>query len=109
MRAYIFAVAASQMNDTVVSSSIFLSACGRFALESPTPTLTHKLALYGNPHDVMKTLEDAIEKLGDKVTWDPKQHVANNMGLKIIDKGAEFSKSTVARELEVDTASDQEI
>lgn len=48
----------------------------------------------------MKTLELAIEKHGDKLSWDPKLHVSASMGLKLKDKGAERSRGTVERQLE---------
>lgn len=57
VRAYIYAIAATEKNDTFIPLPIFQAACARFALESPTPTLTLKLALYGNSYDVMKIIE----------------------------------------------------
>lgn len=72
IRAYVFAVAASEKNTSEISMMHFIASCTRFALEAPTPTLTHRLALYGNSREVMSMLKEAEERYGPaKLNFDP--------------------------------------
>ena len=97
VRAYLFAVMASDKNNNEVTGKAFISSCARFALESPTPTVAWKLALYGNNKSIMDQLAEIEKKkgggdgpgssgvvltTGDSILLDTRLHVSNTMGLK---------------------------
>ena len=64
IRAYIFAVMSSDKNSNEITSKAFVASCARFALESPTPTVAWKLALYGNDKSIMEQLAEVEQKNG---------------------------------------------
>lgn len=53
VRAYLFALMASDSNTNVIHDATFVVACNRYALENPVPSVITKCALYGNSKDIM--------------------------------------------------------
>ena len=43
----------------------FLAGCNRFALDNPCPTITKRMAFYGNNEDVAKGLDGIVAKMGE--------------------------------------------
>ena len=41
-------------NDSHANDFEFLAGCNRFAVDNPTPTITKRIAFYGNTEDITK-------------------------------------------------------
>ena len=98
IRAYVFAVMSSDKNNNEITGKAFIAACSRFAIESPTPTVAWKLALYGNNKSIMEQLQEIEHKKGRdlpdggstgiivttdaSVLLDTRQHASHTMGLR---------------------------
>ena len=98
IRAYLYALMASDSNTSVIHDATFVVACNRYALENPVPSVITKCALYGNNKDVMQKLEEAEEKYGaGTVSIDAKQFSSVTMGLP--QKKAVVKKPTLLMKL----------
>jgi hypothetical protein len=64
IRAYIFASSVSNDNNAGFNDAAFLSACARFAIDNPVPSVSLRCHLYGNSRDIMKVLGEAEKKYG---------------------------------------------
>jgi len=43
----------------------FLAGCNRFAIDNPTPTITKRMAFYGNIEEISKGLDGIVAKVGE--------------------------------------------
>jgi len=49
-------------NQNTVSEDEFLAGCNRFAIDNPVPTITARLAWYGNEDNSTKQVLEQFEK-----------------------------------------------
>ena len=69
-RAFIYALQCGQNNGTVDAAAL-LAGCNRFGLDSPIPTITKRLATYGNTEDVVDLVRKAAEAHKARAPQDP--------------------------------------
>jgi len=51
----------------MVNEDELLAACNRFGLDNPCPSITKRLAWFGNQEDIEKAIEKAATRLGTDV------------------------------------------
>ena len=56
-----------------INETSFSAGCNRFGLDNPTPTITKRLALYGNQYEVEKWVEEAAQKINNLRMLDPEK------------------------------------
>jgi hypothetical protein len=59
----------------------FLAGCNRFALDNPIPTVTRRIAFYGNNEDVVKL----IDNLAVKINQNPIPYIGYGQYSKLSD------------------------
>jgi hypothetical protein len=64
LRALIYAYMCGT-NQADLNEFEFLAGCNRFALDNPTPTITRRMAFYGNVEEVSKGLDSIVAKIGE--------------------------------------------
>jgi hypothetical protein len=64
MRAYNYCCCATDSNHSIFDKDVFVTACTRFAIDNPFPSISLRLQLYGNSRDVMKILGEAEKVYG---------------------------------------------
>ena len=61
----------SGANGVACSDEEFVAGCNRYGLDNPTPTITRRLASYGNEEGVEKLIERAAKQYNDEKFLDP--------------------------------------
>jgi len=69
-RAYLYAMMCADIKGEINETS-FSAGCNRFGLDNPVPTITKRLAHYGNNYEVEKWVEEAAQKINDLRMLDP--------------------------------------
>ena len=69
-RAYLYADLCGELQ-AEVNEQAFSAGVHRFGIDNPTPTITQRLATYGNTEDVDKTLQELSKKYNDLRMYDP--------------------------------------
>jgi hypothetical protein len=57
VRAYVYACTVGKRNTNYFSDDDFLAGINRFGIESPSPSVSTRCALYGNSQDIHDTLK----------------------------------------------------
>jgi len=77
IRAYIYAMLSGD-NGFLVSEEEIKAACSRFGLDNPCPSVTRRLAWYGNQDEIEKMVERAANKFGTDMI-DPEDYTGVEM------------------------------
>jgi hypothetical protein len=57
----------------------FLAGCNRFALDNPVPSITKRMAFYGNNEEVSKGLDGIVAKMGEQPYLKEGQYTGNKL------------------------------
>ena len=52
-------------NQSDLNEFEFLAGCNRYSIDNPIPTITKRMAFYGNQEDVAKAIETMVTKVGE--------------------------------------------
>ena len=71
-------------NSELLTEPDFMFACSQFGLENPVPTVSKRLAWYGNTEDLEKMVERVSNKLKDNIKaagmyLDPEAYTPNEL------------------------------
>lgn len=59
----------------------FMAGCNRFAIDNPLPTVTKRIAYYGNHDDIAKQLDTFAAKLQDPAIIEVGQYTSVNIAM----------------------------
>ena len=68
----------------------FIAGCNRFGLDNPTPTITRRLATFGNEENIEKLVERLAKQYNDEKFLDPEKF-GSTIPDKAVQKIAEMS------------------
>ena len=68
-------------NGEDVNDFEFMAGCNRFAVDNPLPTVTKRIAYYGNHDDIAKQLDAFAAKLQDPAVIEVGQYTSVNVAM----------------------------
>jgi hypothetical protein len=66
IRAYIYAATSGRTNMNDISADNFAASLSRYGLENPIPSITARIAYFGNSETILELIEKAQKKLDTK-------------------------------------------